>query len=81
VALPYLPYTVVNVAASATQCDPLQAAFFASDPLLGVSVGLSWLNLMRCFEYLPTSSLAVSIHGIGCMRFSWRRMCLWVPGT
>eukprot|EP01048_Picozoa_sp_COSAG05_P004081 COSAG05_NODE_207_length_14113_cov_13.452119_7_plen_708_part_00 len=43
----------VNIAASITQVNPLQAAFFFSDPLLGASVGLTWLNLMRCFEYTP----------------------------
>eukprot|EP01043_Picozoa_sp_COSAG02_P000029 COSAG02_NODE_1_length_108762_cov_456.708287_29_plen_669_part_00 len=51
---------IVNVAASVTQCDPLQAAFFDSGGfLLGISVALTWFNGMRLFEYSPRYYLLV----------------------
>lgn len=51
---------VVNVAASWTQCDPLQSAFFDSGGLLlGVSVALTWFNGMRLFEYSPRYYLLI----------------------
>jgi hypothetical protein len=56
----------INIAAAITQVDPLASAFFSSEPLLGVSVGLAYLNLMRCFEYMPRCYLLVHtlVHGL-----------------
>jgi hypothetical protein len=64
--------SVVNIAAAVAQCDPLKTSFYASDPLLGISVGLAYFNLMRCFEYQPRYYLLVHTltHGLpGVGRF------------